>query len=185
MASSGNTPGAGSTARSASGRCPITSWIPTSTCPPVNASVGSACEEAPARPRRTGFLENDPSSATSPFGITQADGEKPFVLRSAVEQGLKASRLVRHQGLGEGIGQRIGHEHATAVQVAAEPAQRDLIHQRRREIGRGDQRRHQRQQEPQLQANCLQSHGQPSTPGSSGRPSEDASIEAPCIFVQI
>jgi hypothetical protein len=100
------------------------------------------------------------------LGAAQTNGKKPLVLRRAVEQGLQSGDLVRQQSLGQGIRKRIGYEGAAAVQVAAEPAQRDLVHQGCGQVSGRDQRRRQRQQKPQLQADRLQIHGRRATPRS-------------------
>jgi hypothetical protein len=55
---------------------------------------------------------------------------------------------------------------AAAVQVAAEPAQRDLVHQGCSQVRGRDQRCNQRQQEPHLKADRLQIHGRRDTPRS-------------------
>ena len=88
----------------------------------------------------------------------QADRDEPLALDRAVEQLSQAIQLVRRQGVGHGIRQRTGHQHTARVQVAAEPAQRDLVHQRYGQVGRRDQRRDQRQQKPQLEADRLECH---------------------------
>ena len=65
----------------------------------------------------------------------QAEREQALVLRRAVEQRPQPRSLLRRQGVGDRIRQRVGHQHAAAVQVAAEPAQRHLVHQRHGQVG--------------------------------------------------
>jgi hypothetical protein len=88
----------------------------------------------------------------------QADRVEALVLRRAFEQRAQALAAMRQQRFGDGVAERVGHQHAAAVEVAAEPAQRDLVEQRHRQRGRQHQHQRQRQQEAQLQAQRTQRH---------------------------
>ena len=102
---------------------------------------------AAAQPRRKAFGGLEQTAIRT----AQADREQPLVLRGALEQRPESRDVAaRHRG-GDRVRQRIGQQRAAAVQIAAEPAQRDLVEQRHRERGGDDQRHHQRQQEAQLQ----------------------------------
>jgi hypothetical protein len=81
----------------------------------------------------------------------QRDRHQPLVARRAVEQRLQASRRAIGQRVLDGVGQRRGHQVAARVEVAREPAQRQLVHQRQDHQRGNDQRDQQRDQEPQLQ----------------------------------
>jgi hypothetical protein len=105
----------------------------------------------------------------------QADGEEPFVARRAIEQGLQARALVVLERLGDRVGKRARDHGAAGIQVACEPAQRQLVHERHRDVGRRDQRDHERDQETQLKVQYLDQGVRvrglrPSRPEGSGAP---------------
>ena len=85
----------------------------------------------------------------------QADGDQALVLHRAVEQGLQAGALGVADRVADRVGQRVGHQRAAHVQVAREPAQREPIHQRQREVRGRDQRQQQRHKETELEAERL------------------------------
>ena len=86
---------------------------------------------------------------------TQADGEQALVLHRAIEEGLQAGALGVADRVADRVGQRVGHQGAAHVQVAGEPAQREAIHQRQREIRGRDQRHEQRRKETELEVERL------------------------------
>jgi hypothetical protein len=88
----------------------------------------------------------------------QANGEQPLVLRRALKQRLQPGRVVRWASASATESDSaLATSSAAAVQVAAEPAQRHLVHQRHRQRRRPHQRRHQRQQEAQLKTQSSKS----------------------------
>jgi hypothetical protein len=139
----------------ATGTAHVTSCTPTCTVPPASASCWSSWATCTAR--------RQVSSAGS--ARCAAAGRRPGLHRPmanrrsscAARSNSGCSRpAARHQRLGHRVRQRIGHQQAAAVEVAAEPAQRHLVEQRHRQRRGQHQRGRQRQQETQLQAQRTQ-----------------------------
>jgi len=89
-----------------------------------------------------------------PGGRTPADRHQPLVLDGPVEQRLQLAPARVLHGVGDRLGQCVGHQHATHVQVPCKPAQGEPVHQRECKVGGGGEDHHQGHQESQLQVEC-------------------------------
>ena len=85
-------------------------------------------------------------------GVAQADGDQPLIHHRPVEQELQPRAPLVAARLDDGVGQRSGDQLPPDVQIACEPAQRQAVHQRQRQVGGRDQCQQQGQEKAELQA---------------------------------
>ena len=131
----------------------MTGYTPTCTGPPSMRSSGSGSAAiCAARSQSRSFGKAARGVQQLLLGRAQPDGHQPLVLDGAVEQRLQLAAARVGQGVGDRVGQRVVDQRAAHVQVAREPAQRQPVHQRQRQVGRGREDQDQRHQEAQLQA---------------------------------
>ena len=88
--------------------------------------------------------------------VADPDAEQALVLGRPVEHASQPVAVLVAHALDNRIRQRVRHQRATCRHVAAEPAQRHAIHQRQGDVGGRHHGEHQRQQEPDLEAQRLQ-----------------------------
>ena len=79
-----------------------------------------------------------------PAARAQADGDQPLVLGGAREERHQPPAIRVGEGFGDRIRERVGEELAARVEIAREPAQRQAVHQRQRQIRGHAERQQQR-----------------------------------------
>ena len=110
---------------------PLTWCTPTWTWPPSSESRGSGCSRCGLRLAAAQVLRKARGAAQQrAVERAQADRVQALVLHRAVEQRLQALHARFAHRRADRVGQRVGDQRAARVQVAREPAQGQLIHQR-------------------------------------------------------